>query len=222
MTVSDIEFYESVFSQSTDLKKGIQAERMKTYRLRKKVRTLKEMMEDLKEQSLVSSDFVDNLLGLERKDILSIIENELRNCNANPGAMRYGEDIKKFCLTVYFHSPAAYRYLRTHLTLPHERTLIRWMSKVNDSPGFTSASLEIIKTRIDNGEIEAECVLIIDSMSIRKEAVYCHHEGRNIGYVDLGTGVGSPKKAGEALVFLVNGLRTKWRYPVGYFLVGRF
>lgn len=61
--------------------------------------------------------------------------------------------------------------------------------------------------------------MIIDSMSKQKETVYSDHDG--IGYVDLGIGVANSKKAGEDLVFLVNGLRTKWCYPIGYFFVGK-
>lgn len=82
---------------------------MKFYRLRKKVKNLTEMIEDLKEKCWVSADFIDNLMNLERKDILLNVENELRNCLKDEGGITYGEDIQKFVLTVYFHSPATYR-----------------------------------------------------------------------------------------------------------------
>ena len=108
------------------------------------------------------------------------------------------------------------------MTLPHERTLSRWLMKTDGCPGFTEASLRIIKSRIENEEIEAECALIIDAMSIRKQILYCPQDGRNIGYVNKGLiDDDDSRVAGEALVFLANGLKTKWRYPIGYFLVGK-
>lgn len=50
--------------------------------------------------------------------------------------------------------------------------------------------------------------------------VYDMRAGHNIGYTDSGMGPDSSKLAGEALVLLAVGLKSKWRYPVGYFLVG--
>ena len=58
-------------------------------------------------------------------------------------------------------------------------------------------------------------------MSLRKQILYSSQEGRNLGYVDIGIGDDDVRLAGEALVFMVNGLKTKWKYPIGYFLVGK-
>lgn len=221
LTLDDISFYESLCQQTYQSSRSLQAERMKSYRLRKKVTTLKRLIEDLEIQSLITHDFVEQLHDVGGNDMLSNVENELLNRQRHPQQRQYSDDIKTFSLTVYFHSPAAYRFLRTRMTLPHERTLARWLMKTDGSPGFTDASLQIIKARIDKGEIENECVLIIDSMSIRKQIIYSPTEGRNLGYVDIGIGEDATRVAGESLVFLVNGLKSKWRYPIGYFLVGK-
>lgn len=221
LTSEDVSFFESLAEESVKIKRKIQAERMKSYRLRKKVKNLQEALTDLQEQSVISSDLVDQLLETGGPDMLSLIENELRNSSRNPGSIRYTDEVKKFAMTVYFHSPAAYRYLRTCFTLPHERTLVRWLAHIDGRPGFTDATLQLLKAKLEKEEIEPECVLIIDSMALRKQRVYSHQEGRNLGYVDIGTGEDRSKLAGEALVFLIKGLKTKWRYPIGYFLVGK-
>lgn len=221
LTLHDIEMYESLHNESCKVKRSLHAERMKTCRLRKKVKGLHKVIEDMKQNSMISEEFVTELLENTGKNFLSIVENELKNGARNPQAVRYSEEVKKFSLTVYFHSPAAYRYLCSQFTLPHEKTLLRWTSKADNSPGFTTASLEIIRAKINNKEIDPECVLVIDSMSIRKQIIFSQQEGRNVGYVDIGIGDETTTLAGEALVFLVNGLRRKWRYPVGYFFVGK-
>ena len=68
---------------------------MKSSRLRKKVRKVEDMMNELREKSLISVDFLDELLAIGRPDILSIIENELRNATNHPGAVRYSDETKK-------------------------------------------------------------------------------------------------------------------------------
>ena len=219
LTSDDISFFESLAQESVKLKRKIQAERMKSFRLRKKITNLQEALTDLQEQSVISHNLVDQLLETGGPDMLSLIENELRNSSRNSGSIRYTDEVKQFAMTVYFHSPAAYRYLRTCFTLPHERTLVGWLAHID---GFTDAAFQLLKTKLDKDEIEPECVLIIDSMALRKQRVYSHQEGRNLGYVDIGTGEDRSKLAGEALVFLIKGLKTKWRYPIGYFLVGKF
>lgn len=227
LTCEDIAMFEKIArdhaTQCSDqnVKKQLNAERVKTSRLRKKVSSLKDMMDIMKEKAVISAELVDQLLQNGGNDILTIIENELSNRKMSPEHQQYSDDMKKFALTIYFHSPAAYRYLRSHISLPHERTISRWLSKTDASPGFTAESIEIIESRLQKGEIEAECALIVDSMSIRKQVIYCSNEGRNLGYVDMGTGNDDPRLAGEALVFLVSGLKTKWRYPIGYFFVGK-
>ena len=56
---------------------------------------------------------------------------------------QYEPAVRKFAMTLNFHSPAAYRYVRTKLlgkNLPHPRTLSKWYSAVGAKPGFTEES----------------------------------------------------------------------------------
>lgn len=51
----------------------------------------------------------------------------------------YSKEIKEFALSLHNVSPAGYRYVREALDniLPSESTIIRWMRKVDGSPGFS-------------------------------------------------------------------------------------
>ena len=70
-------------------------------------------------------------------------------------------------------------------------------------------SLSIIKERIWHEDIEPDCVLICDSMSIRKQLIYDDHAGRYVGYVDIADGSDDTRLAGEVLVLLASGLKKK-------------
>lgn len=220
LTLDDISYYETINQDQCKLIRKINAERMKSCRLRKKVKSLQEIIIQLRDESVVSRGFLAHVEEICGPGALKFIENELRNRHRH--SVSYSDEIKKFAFTVYFHSPAAYRYLRSYFTLPHERTLIRWLGNMDGLPGFTDATFNILKRRLENNEIEHDCVLIIDSMNLRKQRIYSPHEGKNVGFVDIGIGDENPNLAGEALVFLVKGMKTKWRYPIGYFLVGKF
>ena len=51
----------------------------------------------------------------------------------------YPQEIKEFALSLHNCSPAGYRVVRSALQniLPSERTISRWMLKVDGSPGFS-------------------------------------------------------------------------------------
>ena len=217
LTVSDINFLEELREEAIQTKKMLQRERTRTWRIRKKVKDLDQLVVELKNDGLISEKFLSSMRSDEGEDFLHFIENELK-----PPGRPYSNEIKRFSLAIYFHSPAAYRHLRKYFSLPHERTVKMWLLKTDASPGFTSVSLRIIQDKILEGTIEPECVLILDSMSIRKQIIYDSGRGRNIGYVDTGNDIDDTRVAGEALVFLAAGLKRKWRYPVGYFFVGKF
>lgn len=215
LIMSDITFLEEMQDESVQTKRVLQKERTRTWRMRQKIKHLDQLVEQLRTDGLISSKFLAKMRSEEGDHFLQFVENKLK-----PSGSPYSDEIKRFALSVYYHSPAAYRHIRKYFSLPHERTLKLWLCKTDATPGFTTVSLQIIQEKIGEGLIEPECVLILDSMSIRKQILYDPVKGRNIGYVDIGNGVDDTRVAGEALVFLAAGLKRKWRYPIGYFFVG--
>lgn len=216
-----MEFYSHLEKETVTARKKLNMQRTRTTRLKKKLLDSESIIRVLKQQRL-ASDFLNDAIREEfRINEVDLFQNEVANKLCPPEGRRYSSDIKKFAATVYFHSPAAYRYLRQFLTLPNEATLRKWLMNVDGLPGFTSVSLSIISKRIQNQEVEPDCVLICDSMSIRKQLIYNDNLGRYVGYVDIGDGCDDTRLAGEALVLLASGLKKKWRYPIGYFLVGK-
>lgn len=221
VTLEDLLYLDKTGEELVETKCKLNKERVRSSRLRKKISDYEGFVKGLQDDKIISDDLAFQLTALFDSKSSQLLQNEVTNSGHPPTRHRYSTDIRRFCGTVFFHSPSTYTYLRQFLTLPHPQTLRKWLTVVNDSPGFTSTSLNLIKKNIMSNSIEPECVLICDSMSIRKQVVYSPSEGRNLGYVDLGFDTEDTRLAGEALVFLVSGLRGKWRYPVGYFLVGK-
>lgn len=67
---------------------------------------------------------------------------------------------------------------------------------------------------------DKDCNLIFDSMSIRKKILYDSSEDKFLGYCDFGgiQAEAHETPATEALVFMLVGLKGKWKCPIAYFL----
>ena len=55
-------------------------------------------------------------------------------------------------------------------------------------------------------------------MAIMQNTTYDSHTKKLFGFVDLGTNDESDVQAKEALVFMVVGMRSKWKAPIAYYL----
>jgi hypothetical protein len=68
----------------------------------------------------------------------------------NPGKKKYPEELRIFALTLNFYSSSAYNYVRKTFakSLPHPKTLQKWYSAVDESPGYTKESLQAIKIKV--------------------------------------------------------------------------
>lgn len=66
-------------------------------------------------------------------------------------------------------------------------------------------------------EIDKYCLLIFDEMSIKPSLIYNERLDKIEGFQDYGSRGRSCEIATEALVFMIRGLRLKWKQPVAYF-----
>ena len=69
---------------------------------------------------------------------------------------------------------------------------------------------------VENDINNKETCLVVDAMNIKKNIVFNKEDGCYQGFSDYGSGIicSSPDEvASEALVFMLVGLRTYWKYP---------
>lgn len=134
---------------------------------------------------------------------------------------KYSPALRSFAVTLSFYSPKAYNFVRDQCnrSLPHLATISRWYRSVDGSPGFTQEALNALISRSKNSSSPILCNLVMDEMHIHKQIEWT---GLKLtGYVDLGTDIDSDSlpEAREVLVFMLVGINSSWKIPVGYFLV---
>lgn len=92
-------------------------------------------------------------------------------------AEKYSESVRKFSWRIQFHSTSGYRELRKFFNnnLPTVRTLQRWLTSIDASPGITQVALDVISERAASYKTRGEKLnvcLISDGMSIRQQVFY--------------------------------------------------
>ena len=138
----------------------------------------------------------------------------------------YDLPLKRFAMTLHFYSPKSYHFLRKAFNnaIPHPKTLYNWCTKLDASPGFTEPAFKYLKGKIAEEVADGKqplFALSLDAMAIMKRVEF---DGKQfIGGVNLGleTGEENPtgEEATEAMVFLLSGVNTKYKLPLGYFFI---
>lgn len=133
----------------------------------------------------------------------------------------YTEEQTRFATKLFMYSPKAYEFLRESFHLPCPRTIRRWLSRINGSPGIFQEALDFLeeKSKLDAYQYQ-QCSLMIDGMSIMKHMEFDPVRNSFYGYVDYGFGAEeSLGEASEALVFLASSVVGRWKIPIGYLLI---
>ena len=147
----------------------------------------------------------------------ALIKNEAKNIEKTSGS-RYSDEIREFATTLHFYSPRAYRFIRKSLHLPHPATIRSWYVNINCEPGFLQKPFDHVETMVNDGQ--ADCVLLLDEMSIKKQVQWDRRNNKFVGHVDYGAvkAEEAETEATNALVFMAAGLQKPWFVPVAYFL----
>lgn len=190
-------------------------------RLKKTNATLKTAVNALRKRRDLDESVLDNLSGhVEVKDTFNALF--LKNVtNKKKPFSKYPPGARKFALTLHFHSPAAYRYMRKifHNCLPHPNTLFQWYKSVDAKPGYTTETLDRLKQKSQSSKKEILCALVADEMAIRQQKIWCG--GRYIGVVDMGLGEATDNDpiAQQVYVLLLVSLNESWKIPLAYFFI---
>lgn len=146
----------------------------------------------------------------------------------NPIGQKYPESVRAFALTLHFHSPRAYEYVRQRFNgnLPSSSTLKAWysLSKSAGKPGMCHDALNVLKSKADsmiaNGQ-QLLCTISFDEMAIRKHVQWSDPEKRFFGRISFGsrTNQNDFEVAKNAIVFMVNGLNEDFNLPVAFHFI---
>lgn len=141
---------------------------------------------------------------------------------------QFPESVRVFALTLYFHSPRAYNYLRQRFNnnLPHPKTLQKWysLSSSNGKPGISEDALHVLKKLSEDMNANDQrllCSLSMDEMSIRRHVQYSDAEKVFYGRITYGfrTNADGFEVAKNAIVFMISGINENFNIPVAFHFI---
>jgi len=88
------------------------------------------------------------------------------------------------------------------------------------SAGLNGQVFKILEQKLSvMRELDRLCAVTLDEMSVKVGLKYDESSDSIVGFEDFGPSGGKTKNAADqALVFMVRGIVTKWKQPVGYFV----
>lgn len=156
--------------------------------------------------------------------------------------MRWHPIMIRWCLGLYYTSPAAYEFIRNSgfLRLPHKTTVLDYSLYTKPETGFNPDTIRKLyeEAGVENlHENQRNVALLFDEMKIHSELVYSKSTGKLIGFVELGA-INSEfellekqfkaeqsdsneseerELATHSLAFLVRGIYTDFQFCMGCF-----
>lgn len=125
---------------------------------------------------------------------------------------------KALAMSLAYKSPSCYRMLQKKLGFPTRRTIDRWAAKVKIVEGFDLTQFKMLQKRINLLSPENRlCTLLVDEMSIKQHVQYDKGRDKILG---LKNSNGQVIYQSNALVFMLSGLRARWRHAVAFFTSG--
>ena len=86
-------------------------------------------------------------------------------------------------------------------------------------PGFIESILEALQVKVNTMDTrDRNVALVFDEMSIKEGLTYNTRRDIVEGFEDFGLAGQTRFLANHAIAFIVKGLASKWKQPIGYFL----
>ena len=150
---------------------------------------------------------------------MAFIESQVQMSQRSKYAYRWKVKDKMLALSILFHSRKAYKILSRFFILPSIRTLQHDLQKMDIKPGFSDSVLEALKVKVNAMDCrDKNVVLVFDEMSIKEGLLYNVRRDIIEGFEDFGH-IGQTRYiANHAIVFMIRGLASKSKQPIGYFL----
>ncbi|XP_029340931.1 uncharacterized protein LOC115033089 [Acyrthosiphon pisum] len=141
---------------------------------------------------------------------------QLRETMKKKRGHRFTLEEKMLSLSIYKRSPKCYRLLSNLFTLPCKRTLNNLLSTVSIGPGVSPVVFQVLTENVKKLKpSERYCSLIFDEISLSSGLNYDSSANKIDGFVNSGS-YKSQELADHALVFMVRGIKKKYKQPVSF------
>ena len=166
-------------------------------------------------------DLIEGATKYLKEPALSFFASQLRNSSQRVKARgrRWSYRDKVIALSLYHQGPRAYQFCCRLFTLPSISSLQKWLQSVEIHPGFSDTILNVMKHKVSTmNDRDKLCVITFDEMSLRTGLSYDISSDSIEGFEDYGMLGRTSRVANHALVFMVRGMLSHWKQPIGYFL----
>ena len=139
---------------------------------------------------------------------------QLTASQTTPKGYRWSLKEKLFFLQLHYRSPAAYRFMSQNFVTPSTSTLSKFVRGAVGrlSSGFSDLMLNMLRLRLTDLPLcDRQCAVVFDEMALKCQLTYDKYQDRLVGYTETG------KLATHALVFMVRGLRSKWKQAFAFY-----
>ena len=196
--------------RKSKMKRTINSLRVRVCRMKKGPITKRES----KVQHIVSS-----LHQYLPQNTVDFVETQIKISQKSKQGYRWSFKDKMMALSIYYQSKKAYSLLKKLFVLPSKSTLQKTLQRTEIEPGFNTKLFDALKVKSQSmAPADRLCALVFDEMSIKEFLQYESSSDRIEGFEDFGEVGTSAFVANHALVFMVRGLYSKWKQPIGYFL----
>lgn len=162
-----------------------------------------------------NADIVENLRSPILKDFLTAAH---QNQKRKPKGRRWTAKNKISALAIYKRSPKTYRYLQHVMPLPSIKTLQNLLKRVPMEPGISESTLRHLQKSVN--EDNKLCSIVFDEIALKRSLILNEAADKVEGYEDMGgSGGRSDKIADHALVFMLQGVRAKFKQPIAFYFV---
>jgi len=143
-----------------------------------------------------------------------------RNIRHKPEGRRWSLKEKVLALSLLKHNPKSYTFLRSLFPLPSRRPLQSILNTIHFRTGISAHVFNTLKRTLQTmSHGDNVCCLMFDEMSIRENLHFNQKLGGIDGFEDLGSHSRTSSIVNHALVFMLRGLRKRWKQPVAYYLI---
>lgn len=182
--------------------------------LRAKLKRTREQRDDWKKQAEINSFAKAALKRILNEDQIHVLVHNLQRPKV------WSEETIIDGLKLKFATGSAgYNKLCEKLPLPSIRTLTRRLENLKFDVGILMEILELLSLKrqcMDDEDLN--CGIVFDEMSITELRRYCPANQKFFGTVTVGGGQG--KLASHALVFMLVGMKRRWKQIISYEFTG--
>lgn len=177
---------------------------------------LKKQMAQVKISKRIVSNCSSNVLANSTSLAKLLFKLQGRENNKKEQGRRFTLEEKIASLSIFKHSPKAYKFLRSIFILPAAQTLIKLIHQSKLTPGFNKNIFFQLKKKSESiKNTEKLCVLLFDEVSLKVNVTYQERKDEVAGFIDNGREK-TAEYADHALVFMIRGLLHNYKQPIYY------